>query len=207
MGKLYRFCRRLFYIYFKIFYKFEIIGLENIADDENYVVCGNHIHIADPFVMCCVLPFQAHFMAKEESFKNPIVAWFLRTVGVFPVNRDANDLKAMKTALSILKQNKSLGLFPEGTRNKGYDPLPVKSGVSLFAIRTKTPILPITIDTTYKLFSPLRVVIHKPVAFTEYYGEKPSSDVLQELSTGVIKDIYASLQYYVPTNQIKGSKK
>lgn len=196
MGLLYKICKYGALGYYKIFHKLEVTGLDELDLSSNYIVCGNHINLQDPIVLGALLPFEARFMAKKELFKYRIVGAFLTKIGVFPVDRDANDLKAIKQALTILKGKQNLGIFPEGTRNKGHEPLPVKAGVSMLAIKTKTPVLAITLDSTYKLFSPIRVVIHPPVYFDNYYDVKLDSNELEQLSQDIMNDIYAEMKYY-----------
>jgi 1-acyl-sn-glycerol-3-phosphate acyltransferase len=196
MNWLYKTCKTGAYLYYKLFFKLEVEGIENIDLSQHYVICANHLNLQDPFVLGGLLPLEARFMAKKELFKFKIVAAFLRKIGVFPVDRDANDLKAIKTALGILKADQNLGLFPEGTRNKGYTPLPVKAGTAMFAIRTKTPVLAITIDSYYKFRKPLRVVFHKPVEYSEYYDQKLEPEQYETISQEIMNRIYSQLKYY-----------
>ncbi len=196
MNLLYKICHKGAYLYYKLLFKFEVEGLKEVDFTQNYVICANHINLQDPFVLGGLLPVETRFMAKKELFKHKIVAWFLTTVGVFPVDRDANDLKAIKVALTILKNKQNLGLFPEGTRNKGFEPLEVKAGTAMLAIKTKTPILPITIDSHYKLFKPLRVVFHQPIKVDEYFDQKLESEQYEAISQQIINDIYKDLKYY-----------
>ncbi len=198
MNRLYAVCSKMAYLYYKTFFKLEIIGIENVDSTQNYVICGNHLSNHDPFILGGVMPLQARFMSKKENFKYRIIGWFLDKVGVFPVDRDANDIKAIKTALTVLKGKDNLALFPEGHRNKGFEPLPVKGGLAMLAIRTKTPILPITIDSKFKLFSKIRVVYHKPVELSDYYEQKPDTDTLEKLSQKIIDGIYGEMIIYKP---------
>lgn len=181
---------------YKTLFKFKVIGKENVDKNKQYVVCANHSNWQDPVVMASVLPFVIRFMAKKELFKAWIVSKFLTGVGVFPVDRDSNDLKAIKKALSLLKNGENLGLFPEGTRNKSNKPLPVKSGVVLMALKTQTPILPITIDSSFKLFSPLTVTIHPSVDLSSHYQDKVDSEKLEQLATDIMSQIYGSKKYF-----------
>jgi len=196
MNLLYRVCKNGAYLYYKMFFKFEVEGLEKIDFTKHYVVCANHLNLQDPFVLGGLLPVVTRFMAKKELFKHWIVSAFLKKIGVFPVDRDANDLKAIKMALGILKEKQNLGLFPEGTRNKGFEPLTVKAGTAMLAVKTKTPVLAITIDSFYKFGKPLRVVFHEPIYLTEYYDQKLESEVYEALSQNIMNDIYKDLKYY-----------
>lgn len=196
MNWLYKACKFGALSYYKLFYKFEIEGLDSLDLSRNYIVVANHLNWQDPLVLGGVLPFETRFMAKKELFKYKIVAAFLTKIGVFPVDRDANDLKAIKMALGILKNEQSLGLFPEGTRNKGFEPLAVKSGTAMLAIKTKTMILPISLDSYYKIGKPLRVLFHDPVSLSDYYDQKLESETYEALSQKIMDDIYGALKYY-----------
>lgn len=191
MTWFYKMCSKGAKLYYSLFFKLSVDGLENIDLNQHYVVCANHSNAQDPFVLGGILPIEVRFMGKKEIFKNKIVAAFVTALGVFPVDRDNNDLKAIKMALKILKDKGNLALFPEGTRNKGVEPLPVKSGVALLAVKTKTPVLPITIDGTFKFFKPLKVSIHEPIVLDALYDQKAEPDVLEDMSQKIMQGIYA----------------
>jgi 1-acyl-sn-glycerol-3-phosphate acyltransferase len=196
LGILYHFAKNVVHIYYRLMFKVQIEGMENVDPKGHYVVCGNHISLQDPLIVGGFLPIEIRFMAKKELFKNPLLAKFFRGLGAFPVERDANDLKAIKTALAALKNGENLGIFPEGTRNRTYKALPVKAGMAMLAHRTQTPILPVTVDTTFKWFKPIRMVIHPPVSLEAYYGQKLSNETFEKISQDIVDGLYADMHYY-----------
>lgn len=179
-------------------FKLQIEGLENIRENQNYVVCANHVHFSDPIIIGAILPIRIRFMAKKELFKNKVFSSFLDGLGVFPVDRSSNDLKAVKHSLNVLKNGENLALFPEGTRNKGIESLPVKSGVAMLSLKTKTPILPITVDAVHKWFGPVRVKIHPEVNLETFYNQKLETAKLEEISQEIMDNIYKAIKYYKP---------
>jgi 1-acyl-sn-glycerol-3-phosphate acyltransferase len=66
----------------------------------------------------------------------------------------------------------------------------------MLAVKTQTLILPITLDSPYKLFGRLRVVFHPPVSFESYYGQKVTSAELEKISEQIMKSIYNDMKYY-----------
>ena len=163
MIKLLLACVRVFY---KTAFKLEIEGVEKFPKDKAAVVIANHMSMHDPVLLMGIFNGQISFMAKEELFKNKFLAWILKKVGAFPVNRQGNDLKAIKHALKILKDNKILGIFPQGTRMSSADAEQAKGGAAFMAIKTKAPIVPIAIKGKFKFGSKITVKV-----FDEYSTE------------------------------------
>ena len=94
-------------------------------------------------------------------------------MGGLPIDRDNPDMKSLMTALKVLKEGHKLAIFPEGTRNKtGSTELqPIKGGAMIFAVKAKSPIVPIMIDRKLKMFRKSNVIVGKPFELTEYYGK------------------------------------
>ena len=84
-------------------------------------------------------------MGKKELFKNKFFNIFLNWLLVFPVDREVNDIGAVKKALRILKSGGVLGIFPEGTRVKEFNPENAKAGVALLALKSNSPVIPVYI--------------------------------------------------------------
>jgi len=101
--------------------RFHVHGLENIPASGGVLLASNHISAFDtvflPSVIFKRFPFQMIWApAKEELFENPVLGWFFRSLGAFPVRR-RRDLKAGDRLSALLRTEKVM-LFPEGTRHK-----------------------------------------------------------------------------------------
>lgn len=118
------------------------------------------------------------------------MAWFLRVNGAFPVDREANDISAIKTSLKILKEGTSLMLFPEGTRNHSDTPLEAKPGVAMIAVKSRVPIIPVTLISDYKWFRTMHITIGDPIYLDEYFDKRLSSEDYQEISQKIVNKIY-----------------
>lgn len=182
--------------FFQLKYRVTLSGLATLPKDSGYILCANHINLQDPLVVGIALPFNIRYMAKKELFKNPILGGFLRYAGGFPVDRDGNDLSAIKTSLKILKNKEALLIFAEGTRNKTALALEAKPGVAMMAIKAKVPVVPVTIDSSYRLFSKVNIILHEPVKFDEFFGKKLNATEYQSLTQGVIDTVYESADLY-----------
>jgi len=120
--------------------KIEIQNKENLPKDDTYIIIAPHKSILDPvFIALASSPRQFTFMAKEELFKNPIIAWFLRSMNAFAINRQKPGPSAIKTPINRLKNTDlSLIMFPTGTRHSKD----IKGGATTIAKMSKKKIVP-----------------------------------------------------------------
>jgi 1-acyl-sn-glycerol-3-phosphate acyltransferase len=113
------------------------------------IVAINHASAVDPpFVTGYLAPAlgrQVHWLAKRELFDDRLLGPIVRAYGAFPVNRDAADADAYRTARAVLDAGRVLGVSPEGTRSPDGALQPAKPGVALLAARTGVAILPVGI--------------------------------------------------------------
>ncbi len=187
-----KFFVRLYYI---LFFRVEIRGIENWHNSPK-IVCANHFSLHDGVLIASHAPEYLRYMGKKSLFKK----WYLRIpleyIGVFPVDRDANDLSAVKTTLRAIKAGESVAIFPEGTRNTTNRPLIAKGGIVMLAVKAKVPILPITIDSTYKLFSKIIITIHPVVDLSEHYGNKSNREIYQHIAQDIVELIYEDVKLF-----------
>lgn len=144
--KLYKFCVNIIRPIVKILFPYEVRGLENANSvSGGYVLCSNHLSNADPVFLVLIHPRPIFFMAKEELFRSKLISKFLSAVGVFPVRRGKGDKSALNHAMEISRSGEILGIFVEGTRSKTGEFLRPRSGATLIAAQTKSPVLPVCI--------------------------------------------------------------
>ncbi len=127
-------------------------GLENVPTEGALILASNHISNADPPLIAnwitSPLGRPVHWMAKAEALKWPIAGWFMRQNGAFGIRRGAADTEAFRLAKSVLDDGRVLGTFPEGTRSPTGALQHAKEGVTMLALRTGAPILPIGVAGT-----------------------------------------------------------
>lgn len=187
---IYKICHVIVYLINFILFKFIIIGKENIPREGSALICPNHVSNYDPLAVASMIRREVHFMAKAELFKNPLLGWFLKKVHAFPVDRNKVSIDTIKTSLKILKDQELLGIFPEGKRVKADERIQPASGFVVFAIKTKSPIIPVRIRGEYKFRSKIEIIVGEPIYLTEYYGKKISEDESQALSKQIMDNIY-----------------
>ncbi|HAL63001.1 MAG TPA: 1-acyl-sn-glycerol-3-phosphate acyltransferase [Clostridiales bacterium] len=171
-------------------FRIKTVGLENVPKSGGVIYAANHKSCYDPIVIAATSKRQLTFMGKKELFKFKPFGYILRSLGAFPVNRGKGDVGAVKTGLTILKQEKVMMIFPEGKRIDRGEVVPAKPGVAMFAIHAKVPVVPIKVEGEYRFMHKLKIIYGKPMYFDEYYGQKLSSEKLQVLSQNILDTIY-----------------
>lgn len=187
----------------KILYRVEIIGEGNIPSEGNLIIIANHKHFLDPvFMLVAVKNRKIIPIAKQELFSVPILKFFMKKVGAIPVNRDNPSISTFRTVLSEIKAGNVLGIFPEGTRAGTYDFLTPKSGTTMFSLKTKSDIVPMSIISTFKLFSKVKVVIGEPIDMSQYYSRKVDKSeyqgIVQECFDVVVKNYKDNMGGIIP---------
>lgn len=181
--------RGALYIFFKVVYRVDIKGLENIPKEGPLIFCGNHRSYLDPPLMVCTAKRDMKFLAKEELYNNKFLAFLGWVFEAIPVKRDEKDVAAIKASLKDLKQGKCIALFPEGTRNGLEKNGKAQNGAAFMCLRTGTPVIPVGISGEFKPFRKITIHYGKPLDFSEYYSKKPEKEVLDKVSQEIMDEI------------------
>ncbi|GAA0135569.1 lysophospholipid acyltransferase family protein [Paenibacillus sp. YSY-4.3] len=161
---IYSFCRGALLLIYKALFRLEGKGLEHIPEEGGVLLCSNHISLLDPPTTGILLKRKVHFMAKKELFDIFGFGWLITQLGAFPVKRGGVSKESIKTALTILRTGKVMGIFPEGSRSGGMG----KRGAATFALRSDAVIIPVAIIGNYKLFKKMKVVYGAPIDISEF---------------------------------------
>lgn len=147
MSFYYRFVKTVARPLAKLMLRFRAKGTEHIPESGGFILCCNHTSMIDIALLVLTCKRQIYFMAKEELFHNPILAWFFRHMGGFPISRGAGDEAALEKARDIVRRGDILGIFPEGTRTKdpAGHPGRGRSGAAVIASQTGAGVLPCAI--------------------------------------------------------------
>ena len=149
---VYNLVKPIYTILLKIIFRPKIIGRENIPEKGALIFAGNHKHAVDPTMVMMSTRRIVHYMAKEELFRG-LHGIFLKKIGLIKVYRGKSNPNAVIEAEKVLNNGGTVGIFPEGTRNKTNEELlKFRHGAVAIAKKTGTPILPFAIKNKYKIF-------------------------------------------------------
>ncbi len=179
--------------FFNLLYPLKVINKENVPQG-GAIFCCNHFSALDCGYVAKVYNKDIFFMAKKELFKNKLIGGVIKSFGAIPVDRENIDMKSMLDCMKVLKNKHKLVIFPEGTRNKVNDNLQkLKSGCSVFAVKTKTPIVPMMLLKKAKFLRKNYIIIGRPIYFEDFYGKKLTEDDINVMDN-IIADTMKSLQ-------------
>ena len=148
---VYKLIKPIYVVLLKIIFRPKIIGKENIPTDGPLIFAGNHKHAVDPTMVMSSTPRIVHFMAKEELFKG-IHGLIFEKMGLIKVRRGKSNAQAVIEAERILENGGTVGIFPEGTRNRGEELLRFRTGTVKIAQKAGVMIVPFAIRNKYKVF-------------------------------------------------------
>ena len=177
---MFHFIQILLALPIRMLFPTKIIGKKNIPKGA-CILSSNHTSNMDAVVFAVKTWEKKYYLAKKELFENKLFGFFLKKVGGIKIDRQANDVTAIKNCLKVLKDNKKLFIFPEGTRvhNENMELGQVKHGVAMFAIKAKVPVVPIFILRQPKIFRRNKIFIGQPLTLEEFYGKKLDSTELK----------------------------
>ena len=176
-----------------------MVGRENVPGKGAFIFVSNHSSYFDPIMLGTSIHRSLYYMARENLFWKPFFGWVMGQVHAFPVKRDRGDMGALKQALAILKDGKSLVMFPEGTRSIDRSLRPAKPGVGFIAAKAGVPIVPAYIDGSLEALPrslktlkryPVAVYIGKPITF-DLSQVRNSKEAYQKISDEIMAKITA----------------
>lgn len=174
---LFKILKAIVYIPLKTFYPSKVVGKENLPKG-GAVLVSNHTSNFDGFILAINLHEENYYLAKKELFDNKFKGFVLRNIGCIKIDRNSNDINAIKQCLKVLKGGRKLVIYPEGTRvhNENMELGEIKGGAAMLAIKTHVPIVPIYVNKQPKLFRKITITIGKPFELEKFYEGRLDSE-------------------------------
>lgn len=194
--------------------RIKVVGLENIPKKGAVLFMVNHPNgLLDPLVVASNNPRVLHFLVKAAVFKNPMVKKLLSTLNLMPIYRIRDGVKELsknndvfETCFHILKNQKALMIFPEGSHNRMRTIRPLSKGFTriLYGALEKYPEIKIQIipvGLTYQNASqyPSKIALQygKPILVNTYFEKQNSTSSIVELKEQVSNQL-KKLTVHIP---------
>ncbi len=168
----------------------KFIGREHIPKGAA-VLCGNHTALSDPVIACFAMTLASDVqpMSKKEIRDVPVIGQILDWGGAIFVDRGNAETKTIKMALSCLKEERKLLIYPEGTRKApGEEGQDAKTGAAFFAARSQVPVIPMYIPREKSRFR-WNVVRIGPSFIPKIAGKKATPQELEQITQEIMDRI------------------
>ncbi len=200
-------------------FRARIVGSEKVPADGGAILASNHIAAMDSLVVPAMLPRRITFPAKAELFAgdkglgSKVVAWFLKAVGMVPMDRGGGRASAasLQAISEVLARGEVIAIYPEGTRSPDGRLYKGKTGLARMVLANDVPVIPVGVVGTGRVRGPLGipwvrrpvVVVGEPLDFSHLRGRTSEMKVLrhvtdetlaaiQRLTGQEYADVYAS---------------
>ena len=132
--------------------KIKINNIEKIPTTQRFLLVGNHRSNFDSMVMTSKMKkYDLAFITKQSNYKIPLFGRLLYGCCFYPVDREnqLQSLEAFRKASELISNNVcSVGVFPEGTRQRDLVLSDFHEGVFNIALRAKCPLVIVTESAT-----------------------------------------------------------
>ncbi len=179
--------------------KREIVGREKVPMDTAVMYAANHRSFYDIILMYTAVPNQTLFIAKKELRKFVCIAQWMYFLNCLFLDRGdiKQNLQTILKAVELVKNNYSVYIAPEGTRNATDELLPFHEGSMKIATKGKVPIVPVVFTGTEEILEKHLPWIHRGKIRIEFGDpiypdqlEKEQKKHLGEYTRGVIQQMY-----------------
>lgn len=178
--------------------RFSLHGKENIRKGEKYILVANHSSLFDIMAIMSFYPGVSWF-GHERLLKIPLFGMILKMIDYVPFTKPTvKNTREMINQMIIKSRNKTVAIFPEGTRTTDGNINDFFRGFIYLFRTSDVGILPVTLNGFYNLKpktrmainfnSKLEVIIHKPLTREELIN-KTDSEIIDIVKT-IIESAY-----------------
>jgi len=184
-------------LFARLFFQMRVIHPERMIEQGPLILAVNHTSFIDPPLAGICSRRGVYYLARKTLLKWPFFGPLFPAMNVIPVERDGNDMSALREVIKKIREGNGVLLFPEGTRSKDGNLQPGRAGIGLVIAKTGAPVLPMRIFGAFEAFpknakmphfSPVTVVIGEPLYF-ESIELEASREAYQLLGDRVMEAI------------------
>ncbi len=171
--------------------RYRVIGAGNVPAEGGAFVIANHRSAMDPFLLAYPIRRRRPLgPGKIELFANPIVAYVMHKIGIFPIRQNTADPGAVRAMVDGYRHGRPVLVYPEGGRSETGELRPFFPDFARLAIKLRAPLIPagiagaadaLPIGSLMPRFNvPVVVAFGTPFDLSAYSGRPMSPELAQE---------------------------
>jgi long-chain acyl-CoA synthetase len=150
-------CRWIFKPLSRLYFKFEVQGLENIPANAACIFSPNHQSFMDALIVASSIKSsilkKTFFIAKEKHFHSGFRRLMAENSNVIVANINSGLKFAIQQTAGVLKSGRNMVIFPEGARSRDGSLLPFKKSFAILSKELNVPIVPVAIKGAFESLS------------------------------------------------------
>jgi 1-acyl-sn-glycerol-3-phosphate acyltransferase len=178
-------------------------GVEHIPQTGPLIIASNHVTYADPVLISLPVRRPVHYMAWDQLFHVPGLAWLIRRLRAFPVELESADRRATREAVRLLHRGRAVMIFPEGGRSLDGRLQRFKPGAFRLACSLGVPVLAVTIVGGHECWPPGRA-LPRPGRLRIFYHpvmNPPALDNVKAAARSFAAAVHAVVASALPADQ------
>jgi long-chain acyl-CoA synthetase len=198
----------------KIFFRLKSRGLGNIPEKGPYIITPNHVSYLDAFIVVSGMPTNIfknlYTLGIQKYFAGRVGEAFARLANVIPIDQELYLNKALQMSSYVLRNGKSMLVFPEGGRSFDGDLMDFKKGVGILSMELNIPAIPVYIKGAFEAlprtaawprFGKIKVIFGKPLYPSDLdMSKKPEGMDEYQFFANELKDRVRRLRDAAPHN-------
>ena len=139
------FFRAWFHMFLRVFYRINILGMENFPKEGGCLLVSNHLSYADPVFIGAAFPRKIRYLAYSGLASSYLLRFVFRLTQTLTVSPEKS-LSSIKESVKRLKEGLPLCVFAEGGISRTGLVLPFMRGPILLAQKSDVPVIPVHLD-------------------------------------------------------------
>jgi 1-acyl-sn-glycerol-3-phosphate acyltransferase len=185
--------------------RFRAYGAENVPPQGAAFLVANHTSGIDPLLIGLAVPQRMLLgPGKIQLFANPVFAYVMEKIGIFPLHQGVADAAAVRTMVEAYRKGRVVVVYPEGGRSKTGEMIPFMEDFTRLVLRLKAQLIPAGIAGARELLplgswipradTACAVAIGRPFDLSGFYGKGLGDDVLTEATAVLWNRVHEMVQ-------------
>lgn len=187
---LYHILRSIGWFLCKALFRLKVKGADNVPREEGVIIASNHSSYIDPVVLGVAVPNHVRWIVRKDVYD----VWWLKWL--FDATDMIRENGSVGKAIVALKEGKTVGVFPEGTRSPDGKLGEGRKGIAVMALQSGAAVVPCAISGAFEAYPrsavlprphPVKVTIGKPIRFDrkDPAGEAEVNAALKMIMSGL----------------------